>query len=86
MQSLKKLAVVALCALFAVTLASVAPVFAADSGTFFFTVFGDNRLPGYMNFTQDQQAPGGPIDNYLQANFNNSIDAFELNFVQGKLV
>ena len=34
-----------------------------------FNVFGDSRLPGNMNFSQDQQGPDGPIDQYIRSNF-----------------
>jgi hypothetical protein len=43
---------------------------AADTRKFSFSVFGDSRLPGNMNFTQDQQGSGGEIDRYIQANFD----------------
>lgn len=67
-------------ALSALVLLSALPVIPAFAGNFSFVVFGDSRLPGNMAFTRDQQGAGGPIDQYIRANYDSSINDCQLRF------
>ncbi|MDH3349032.1 MAG: metallophosphoesterase [Desulfobulbaceae bacterium] len=61
---------------------------AGGTEQFSFTVFGDSRLPGNMNFSQDQCNIDGPLDQYIRANFmGKTVSDFALSFNKGgKLV